>query len=83
VKITVKDQGVGIPEENLTRIFDPYFTTRDEPTKKGSGLGPAIAHSIVKKHGKKIEVENEAGRGASFFVYLPASPEKAEQEKRN
>jgi two-component system cell cycle sensor histidine kinase/response regulator CckA len=69
VKISFRDHGAGIPEGALPRIFDPFFTTKD----RGSGLGLAVAYSIVKKHGGHIEVESETGRGTTFHVYLPAS----------
>jgi two-component system cell cycle sensor histidine kinase/response regulator CckA len=72
VKISVKDCGVGIPEEYFTRIFDPYFTTK----QTGSGLGLATAYSIVKHHRGHIGVESKLREGTIFQVYLPA----AEQE---
>lgn len=67
-KITCEDRGVGIAPEHLTKIFDPYFTTK----QKGSGLGLATAYSIVRKHDGLITVESEVGRGSAFHVYLPA-----------
>ncbi len=73
VKITCEDQGVGIPRENLARIFDPYFTTKP----KGSGLGLATTYSIVKKHDGFITVDSEVGAGARFEIYLPASDKPA------
>jgi len=76
VKITITDQGIGIPEENLTKIFDPYFSTKEMGADKGMGLGLSICHSIVEKHGGLITVESELGIGTVFFIYLPAS-EKA------
>jgi CheY-like chemotaxis protein len=69
VRVDIKDTGVGIPEENLTLIFDPYFTTK----LKGNGLGLATSFSIIKNHGGLIEVESEAGKGSTFSVYLPAA----------
>lgn len=69
VKISVKDQGHGIPKENLSKIFDPYFTTKP----RGSGLGLATSYSIVSRHGGYMDVESEPGHGAVFHVYLPAS----------
>jgi len=72
VKISVEDRGVGIPEEHISKVFDPYFTTK----QKGSGLGLAIAYSIVKSHGGYISVKSEAGVGTTFYVYLPASQGK-------
>ncbi len=71
VKITVQDTGIGIPQENLARIFDPYFTTK----QKGSGLGLATSYSIIKKHHGKLTVNSELGKGTCFAIYLPASPE--------
>jgi len=69
IKITVKDEGVGIPEAHFEKIFDPYFTTK--PT--GSGLGLATAYSIIKNHGGLITVDSIKGQGSSFEIYLPAS----------
>lgn len=68
VKISITDHGSGIPKEHLTKIFDPYFTTKQE----GSGLGLATAYSIIKRHGGHITVESETGAGTTFHVYLPA-----------
>ena len=69
VKISMRDQGVGIPPEILPRVFDPFFTTKQQ----GSGLGLAIAYSIVKRHGGHIYAESELGRGTTVVLYLPAS----------
>ncbi len=74
VKVTVQDQGMGISEEHLDKIFDPYFTTKD----MGRGLGLAITFSIIKNHGGHILVETEPGRGAAFIIYLPATRKKPE-----
>ena len=71
VRITVQDDGAGIPPEILPRIFDPYFTTK--PT--GSGLGLATAYAIVSRHHGHIEVESRPGVMTRFTVDLPASPE--------
>jgi PAS domain S-box-containing protein len=71
VCVTVRDEGVGIPPENLDRIFDPYFTTKST----GSGLGLATAHSIVTRHGGMLTAENAPERGSLFKVYLPATDE--------
>jgi len=67
VKISIIDQGIGIPEDHLNKIFDPYFTTK----QKGSGLGLAIAYSVIKNHGGHIAVESALGVGTTFHVYLP------------
>jgi CheY-like chemotaxis protein len=69
VKITIRDQGTGIPQEHLEKIFDPYFTSKE----KGRGLGLSISYSIVKKHDGHIAVDSETGVGTTFYVYLPAS----------
>jgi PAS domain S-box-containing protein len=69
VKITISDTGIGIPEQNLQRIFDPYFTTKPQ----GSGLGLATSYSIVSKHGGEIRATSKVGEGSCFSIYLPAS----------
>lgn len=75
VKITVKDTGVGIPEEHLPKIFDPYFTTKEE----GSGLGLATAYSIIKNHAGYIMAESTAGVGTTFYIHLPVSKKEIER----
>ncbi|HCL81554.1 MAG TPA: hybrid sensor histidine kinase/response regulator, partial [Nitrospiraceae bacterium] len=72
VKISVRDRGIGIPENLLPKIFDPYFTTKGMDSRKGTGLGLATAYSIVKRHGGYISVESEAGVGTVFHIYLRA-----------
>jgi CheY-like chemotaxis protein len=78
----IKDSGVGIPTSVLDRIFDPYFSTKQE----GSGLGLAITHSIVTKHGGHISVQSSPGEGTTFTIYLPASEQSLisvkEEEKQ-
>ena len=69
VRISIKDQGVGIVEKHLLKIFDPYFTTK----QAGSGLGLATSYSIIKKHNGHISVNSLPGAGATFHIYLPAS----------
>ncbi len=69
VKLTIADEGIGIAPEHLSKIFDPYFTTKE----KGSGLGLAVGYSIIRNHGGHILVESTPGRGTTFTVYLPAS----------
>lgn len=66
VKVTIADNGCGIPQENLVHLFDPFYSTRP----KGTGLGLAIVHEIVKAHGGHVEVESEVGRGTVFSFYL-------------
>ena len=67
VRITIKDEGTGIPENILGKIFDPFFTTKDT----GSGLGLAVCYSIIRNHKGHISVESNPGKGAVFHVYLP------------
>jgi len=81
VKWSVKDHGIGIPKEDLQKIFDPYFTTKPTGTTRGMGLGLAICYSIIKKHNGFINVESEPGVGSTFFVYLPASPQEGDLKK--
>jgi signal transduction histidine kinase len=69
VRITISDQGVGIPEDGLTRIFDPYMTTK----KAGTGLGLTLCWTIVRRHGGVLTVESTVGVGTSFHVFLPAA----------
>jgi two-component system NtrC family sensor kinase len=74
ILITIADSGSGIPPENLSRIFEPFFTTKE--VGKGTGLGLSITYDIVtKKHGGKIEVASEEGRGTTFSVALPLKTE--------
>ncbi|HET6514437.1 MAG TPA: ATP-binding protein [Thermodesulfovibrionales bacterium] len=72
IRISIHDEGIGIPEKNVQEIFDPYFTTK----QKGSGLGLATSYSIVRKHNGHIAVESTIGVGTTFHVYLPASKER-------
>jgi CheY-like chemotaxis protein len=70
IRLTVNDNGAGIPDEILPHIFDPFFTTK--PVGKGTGLGLAQAYGIIKQHDGCIAVHSEKGRGSSFMIYLPA-----------
>jgi two-component system, cell cycle sensor histidine kinase and response regulator CckA len=69
VHISIADQGIGIPEVHKSKIFEPYFTTK----QKGSGLGLATSYSIIKKHQGYISFSSEPGKGTTFDIYLPAS----------
>lgn len=73
VRIEIRDNGVGIPPENLPHIFDPYFTTKPLGSQKGMGLGLTLCHAIIRRHRGAITVSSEPGRGASFIVYLPTA----------
>jgi CheY-like chemotaxis protein len=69
IRISIRDEGGGIPEDLLKRIFDPYFTTK----AKGNGLGLATTYSIVKNHNGLITVDSQVHVGTTFTLYLPAS----------
>ena len=69
VEIVVKDTGCGIPEANLQRIFDPFFTSKE--VGKGTGLGLSVSYGIIKAHGGRINVESVVGEGTTFRIYLP------------
>lgn len=73
VRITLSDQGPGIPPHALPKIFDPYFSTKQRGDQTGMGLGLTICHTIVQKHGGTITVESGPEGGATFDIYLPAS----------
>ncbi len=68
VKIIIQDQSIGILNEHLQHIFDPYFKSKS----KGSGIGLATIYSIIKNHGGLVTVESEFGKGTTFYIYLPA-----------
>jgi CheY-like chemotaxis protein len=72
IRISIRDEGIGISESYLKRIFDPYFTTKE----KGTGLGLATTYSIIKNHNGLITVESQIHCGSTFTVYLPASLER-------
>jgi len=78
IEIAIQDNGIGIPDEVQAKIFDPYFTTREN----GTGLGLATSYSIIKNHGGWIKVDSQVGSGTTFFLYLPVSePEHVEQDQ--
>jgi signal transduction histidine kinase len=71
VEIKVSDNGNGIPQKVLDKIFQPFFTTK--PTGQGTGLGLSLSYDIVKAHGGEIKVETKEGDGTSFIIYLPVA----------
>ena len=75
VCVEVRDQGVGIPEENLKRILDPFFTTKQDIG--GTGLGLSISYNIVKNHGGELTIRSRPGEGTTAVVRLPAAPQEA------
>jgi len=76
IRLSIEDNGRGIAEENLSKIFDPYFSTKEMGSEKGMGLGLSICYSIVKRHEGLITVDSKAGEGATFHVYIPAYESK-------
>jgi signal transduction histidine kinase len=77
VQISIEDNGTGISIEHLSRIFDPYFTTK----KEGSGLGLVTSYNIIKNYGGLITVNSQIGVGTTFHIYLPSSYDSTYQEK--
>jgi signal transduction histidine kinase len=69
IQITVRDNGNGIPQKILDKIFQPFFTTK--PTGEGTGLGLSLSYDIVKAHGGEINVESKEGEGSEFVITLP------------
>ena len=71
VILTVTDNGNGIPQKVVDKIFQPFFTTK--PTGQGTGLGLSLSYDIVKAHGGEIKVETREGEGSKFIISLPAN----------
>ncbi len=82
LQIVIKDQGCGISEKNIGKIFDPYFSTKNLGFDKGQGLGLAVCHSIIEKHDGKIIVDSEIDKGTTIIIYLPASNQKVTAPKQ-
>ncbi len=78
VRIWVQDSGTGIPPENLSKVFDPYFTTKPD----GNGLGLATSFAVIKRHEGHIEVTSEMGIGSTFRLYVPASEKDVVQRSK-
>jgi two-component system, NtrC family, sensor kinase len=70
ITIAVKDNGNGIPQSAIEKIFQPFFTTK--PTGQGTGLGLSLSYDIVKAHGGELKVETKEGEGTTFIISLPA-----------
>jgi two-component system NtrC family sensor kinase len=69
IQITVRDNGNGIPQKILDKIFQPFFTTK--PTGQGTGLGLSLSYDIIKAHRGEIKVESKEGEGSEFVIQLP------------
>ncbi len=76
VRVSVQDTGHGIAPENMDKLFTPFFTTKDEV--KGVGLGLAVSYGIIERHGGRIEVQSEVGKGSTFTVFLPVRKEETQ-----
>jgi len=70
VQVCVKDNGSGIPQNIIDKIFQPFFTTK--PTGEGTGLGLSLSYDIIKAHGGELKVETDTGEGTEFIILLPA-----------
>lgn len=79
MRFSVIDTGEGMPQEVMDRIFDPYFTTK--PVGEGTGMGLAVTHAMVEKHGGVIQVFSQPGKGARFDILLPAAPASRQEVK--
>jgi len=73
--VSISDSGPGIPDELMSKIFDPFFSTKEYGM--GTGLGLSISYSIIEKLGGRIKVSSEAGKGATFTIYLPWTNEQS------
>ena len=72
VRIEFSDNGIGIPDKNLQKIFEPFFTTKkSDDSRSGTGLGLSVVYSIIERHGGRIEVSSEIGKGTTFTIRLP------------
>jgi two-component system NtrC family sensor kinase len=80
VVVRFTDTGVGIPEENLPKILDPFFTTKEQG--KGTGLGLSVSYGIISRHKGKLEVKSKVGKGTTFTVKLPVNGVASQTEKQ-
>ncbi len=79
MELTIRDDGIGIPDEHLAHIFEPFYTTKESG---GSGLGLAISQNIVERHGGHIEVNSVVGQGTTFKIVLPVDSQRPAIAKR-
>ena len=69
IEIMVTDNGIGISQKILDKIFQPFFTTK--PTGQGTGLGLSLSYDIVKAHGGEVQLKSKEGEGSEFIIQLP------------
>ncbi len=81
IRISISDNGIGIPDHIQTKIFEPFFTTKEEG--KGTGLGLSTVYGIIKQNEGSIYLESEPGQGATFHIYWPVSEEKEDESKKD
>lgn len=79
LRIEIADEGEGIAREDLAKIFDPYFSTKQRGPQKGMGLGLTICHSIILKHRGSLTVDSVPGQGTTFRIHIPATRSKVDQ----
>ena len=82
VKVTVSDTGSGIPKDILSKIWDPFFTTKMMDKKRGSGLGLSVVYAVVEDHHGFIDLSSEPGEGTTFYLYFPITREIRELEEK-
>ncbi|MEN2447276.1 ATP-binding protein, partial [Bacillus sp. JR_15] len=75
-KITIQDEGKGMSEEDIQKIYDPFFSTK----KEGTGLGLTICATILKDHHGRMDVSSELGKGTAFHIYLPVCQKSRQQQ---
>ena len=81
--LTIEDQGEGISEKNISKIFNPFFTTKIKTGKSGTGLGLSVVYNVLKDHGASIDVESKLGIGSKFSIYFPETTEKLERTEKD
>ena len=80
VRLTVSDNGCGIPEDIAFKIFDPFFTTKTPDKSRGSGLGMSVVDAVIKDHAGYLDLKSEMGQGTSFYIYFPVCREEIDSE---
>jgi signal transduction histidine kinase len=81
VSIIIRDRGCGIPKENLDRIFDPFFSTKEH--EQGTGLGLSVSYAIIQDHAGEIEVESKEGSGSQFMILLPVNHQEEKKAHKS